>query len=557
MDLVAVVLFLAMYYLRPQDWGSLFANLRPVQLTMILGLFSLVTRDKGVRFKDLFRTPHDWAMLFFFAWLCLTSDQPFTNFKTISNLMLFYFVIVQTLNSVKRMEIFLSWWCLFIFIVAALAVSSEYGFDPFGSYNVTHWWMKDRLVLNLWIFNNPNSLAHSVVPVIPMIYFVVIWKRPLLMKQLGTAALSLPLYCIYLTVSKGAFLSGFATMIVTLTFGRPKWVQILIAILGIGLGTGALWALPRMGELNKSKSDEAIQGRIAAYTYGYKCVTTMWAGIGYNNWMGAFYAQSHRVRVVRDRHFVHGKLVTFRRLVSERYPKAAHGSFNNMGAELGFTGLALFFGMVWCSIRTLTTCTVGSVEEERVRRALFVLMITYLVSSWMVDFGYRPTFFMFTAATAAFHRHLRGIHRLQDIEIEAERAAAVPWWEKAKEERAKLAHAPAVAAVALPAPKPVPALPDGPVAAEETEALVPESAALLRLPKGKELKPAERTLPAWMKRAAEPVGPIPLRPIPAPEDDAPKTEVMNWNKIGLIDVGMATLLTYGAVCIWGYIIRSM
>ena len=568
MYLVAVILFLIMYYLRPQDWGSLLANLHFVQLTMILGLFSLVMREKGMRPKDLFRTPHDYAMVLFFAWLCLTSGSPIANFKTIANLMLFYFVIVQTLNSVKRLEIFLTWWCVCIFIVAALAVGSEYGFDPFGSYNITHWWMKDRLVLNLWIFNNPNSLAHSVVPVIPMLYFLLIWKRPLLIKNLGAASLALPLYCIYLTVSKGAFISGFATMLVTLTFGRPKWVQILIAVLAIGLGTGALYALPRMGELNKSKSDEAIQGRIAAYTYGYKCVTTLWAGIGYNNWMSGFYNQSHRPRIIRDRHFVHGRLVAFRRVITERYPKAAHGSFNNMGAELGFTGLALFFGMVWCSLRTLVTAKAASVEEERVRRILFVLVVTYLVSSWMVDFGYRPTFFMFTAATAAFHRHLRGMHRQQDLEIEAERAAAVPWWEKEKTERtlrsspnsaggilapevvpaaSLLAPVTAVTATLGTVASPVPSLALAP----------PNKDALLRLPSKAPPKMQERTPPAWMTKATEVVK---LRPIQTPAavpDESPIAQVIEWNKIGWFDVVMAIVLTLIVLRIWAYIIHAM
>ena len=407
MDLISVILFLAMYYLRPHEWPGPFSSLHPVQLTMIMGLAALASREKQVRLKDLVQTPHDYALIFFFAWLCFTSGSPYSNFKSIANLIVFYGVIVQTLNSVRRMEIFLTWWCVFILAVSLLAVASESGFDPFGSYQLTHWFMKDRLTLNLSIFNNPNALAHSVVPVIPMLYFLLLWKRPLLIKKLALLTLVPPLYCIYLTVSKGAFISGFATLIVTLIFGRPKYVQIAILTAAIVLGTGALYALPRMTELNKSKSDEAIQGRIAAYTYGYKCVTTMWAGIGYNNWMWGFYNQSRRYKIVKEPRMVNHVLTVRPRLVPERYAKAAHGSFNNMGAELGFTGLALFFGMVWCSIRTLTTCKVSDVEEERVRRILFVLMVSYLVSSWMVDFGYRPTFFMFTAATAAFHRHLR------------------------------------------------------------------------------------------------------------------------------------------------------
>jgi len=113
-------------------------------------------------------------------------------------------------------------------------------------------------------------------------------------RKIGAAAMVLPLWCIYLTYSKGAFLSGFVTTLATLVFGRPKVVQALILALGIGFGYGALYSLPRMKELHSAKTDPAIQGRVAAYTFGYRCVTTLPTGIGYHNWMPRFYEQSRR-----------------------------------------------------------------------------------------------------------------------------------------------------------------------------------------------------------------------------------------------------------------------
>ena len=89
MDIVSVILFLAMYYLRPQEWRAMLSSLHPGQVTMLLGIVSLLQREKAVRLKDLFRTPHDYAMILFFAWLCLTSNSPFENFKSIMNLIVF------------------------------------------------------------------------------------------------------------------------------------------------------------------------------------------------------------------------------------------------------------------------------------------------------------------------------------------------------------------------------------------------------------------------------------------------------------------------------------
>ncbi len=53
--------------------------------------------------------------------------------------------------------------------------------------------MKGRLILNLSIFNNPNGLGHSVVPAIPMLYYYLIYRRPILLRVLGFALMAIPL----------------------------------------------------------------------------------------------------------------------------------------------------------------------------------------------------------------------------------------------------------------------------------------------------------------------------------------------------------------------------
>ena len=528
MDLFAVILFLANYYLKPQEWAGFLSTLRPVQLSILLGIVGLMNREYRPRLKDLWQTPHDLALGLFFLWVIFTSGAPYTTFKAVSNLIVFYIVIVQTLNTIQRLKIFLNWWCAFIVIIAVLAVSSEFGFDPLESYELTHGWMKDRLSLNLSIFNNPNALAHSVVPAIPMLYFLLLWKRNLFMKKIAVAAFAAPLYCIYLTVSKGAFLCGFVAMMATLTFGRPKVIQIVLLGLGFGFGYGALYMLPRMSELNKAKSDEAIQGRIAAYTYGYKCVTTLPMGIGYCNWMEGFFKQSRRFKIVKEHRRTPNGYMIVRHLVPEHYRKAAHGSYNQMGAELGFTGLALFFGMVWCSLRTLCTAKTADPEEERIRRLLFVLNVTYLVSSWMVDFGYRPTFFMFSAATAAFHRHLRGIYRETEREVAEESALqAIPAW-KRRLRPAMLQGAEEPLAIEA-------------VAAVEPSAL---SVAVAQSPAG--LKPAQLT----------PSFPVKLRPIGTP-DEVLEIGTIDWNRFGILEMTMPFVIAWAVVRFWHHILQTM
>ena len=54
MDFTCIVLFLAIYYLKPQEWTSIFAHIRFVQLTMIAALGTLVFRERSLKARDFF-----------------------------------------------------------------------------------------------------------------------------------------------------------------------------------------------------------------------------------------------------------------------------------------------------------------------------------------------------------------------------------------------------------------------------------------------------------------------------------------------------------------------
>ena len=504
MDLLVVILFLVLYYLRPQEWPFGLGQVHFVQLVMLSGLAALSVRSRGFRLRDLFRTPHDWAVLAFWLWIVVSASAPWATFKDSANLYIFYMVIVQTLYSVPRLKLFVGWWTFLIAAVAALALLSLHGFDPLESFNITSGPMKGRLVLNLSIFNNPNALGHSLVPAIPLLYYFCIWKRPLVLRGIGTALIVMTGYCIFLTVSKGAFVSAAATIVATLSFGRPKAVQ--VAILGAALmfGGSVLYALPRMTELQKSKNDEAIQGRVIAFTHGYKMMTTTAHGVGFRGWQQSFLAGHYRFKQTH----------TDKDSLKKPQPiifKAPHSSYVCIGAELGYFGLFLLFGILYCCLRTLVTARTGTPDEERIRRILFVLIVSYMVSSWMVDFEYRPTFFMFAAATAALHRHLLGLHDEKDRELSEAAATALQ------------PHVPAWRARLVPQPALVGAL-----------AQMGLPAAVLTM----------EPLPAEEQKAASAAAPAPRI-------------AFAWNRIGLIDLALAAAMTYAAVRYWSYLLTRM
>lgn len=387
MDFASAIVFLVLHYLRPQEWNGALSQMRLVQLSMAFSIITIILRARGFQMRELLRTPHDWAMLGFFLWIVITSTNPLAALNDAARIFIFYVVIVQVLTTLPRISAFCGWWTFLIVAVAALALLQPVlGIDPFDSARLTEaHYNANRLSLNLSLFNNPNALGHNVVPCIPMLYYFCVWKRPLMIKEVAAFLFAVPLYCLYLTYSKGSFISGGIAALLTATFGRPRKIQILILAFGLTFGTSLIYLLPRMHQLDNSKKDEAIQGRVAAFTFGLHTIRTQPTGVGFRNWMSAFVATND-------------------------FSKAAHSSYVQTGAELGFPGFYLFLLNLYCCLRTLITAKTRNDEEERIRRTLFLLVITYMASSWMVDFAYRGGFFMFCAAIAAFHRHLHGMY---------------------------------------------------------------------------------------------------------------------------------------------------
>ncbi len=391
MDFTAVILFLMIYYIRPQEWIGAIATIRPAQLVMIFGLLALFFRDKPLRFRDLLRTPHDWAIIAFLVWLIFFSFGGTVSEKwgMTRGLLVFYIVIVQALNTMDRIERFLQWWVVMILVVSALAVLSMYGFDPTGGHDLTIAY-KNRLALGSSIFNNPNSLGHGVLPVVPLLYFLAVWKRPIFVKEMALLLFPVPLYCLFLTQSKGSYVSGAATLFLAMLFGRHWSVKILFIVLFMVFGVQLIYSLPRMGELQKGdvKAEGGIKGRVYAWKTGYKAFQAYPRGVGFQ---------------------------TFDKFTARegKWQMSSHSSFVMIGTELGKTGLFLCLGVLYCCLRTIMTAQCETVQEERIRRLVFTLVIAYIFSSFMVDFAYRATYFMQAAVVAAFHRILieRGVRR--------------------------------------------------------------------------------------------------------------------------------------------------
>ncbi len=484
MDFAAIILFLSFYYIRPQEIIDMLSSLHPVTLTMGMGIVGIMMREKELKLKDFFRTPHDWVMYSLIGWIVFASPDSWGAWADVKSFLVFYIVIVFSLTTIERLRRFLVWWTVMILLLAAVAVASEYGVDPLGNKDWTNANM-GRLCVDLSIFRNPNALGHNIVPGVMMAYFAFMWARPIFMQQMGVFILTLPIYCVYLTFSKGAFLSGFITSVTAFIFGRHVVVQAVVIWLAATVGWGALFMLPRMGTLQRNpQSDPGIAQRVVLWRHGLNRYRNETYGVGYMHWWADMYR-------------THGWI------------KAPHSTYVQVGAELGRTGFALYLAVIYVCLRTLVMARTASNEEERVRRMLFVLVLAYTVSSWMIDFGYRPTYFMFAATCAAFHRHLyfRG-KKSEPVVVESE---------------------------AIPQLQPV--TPGGAVMPIPAMASVMASA------------PSVTTIASAVPGKSVNVPPV--------DEIEPLPQGIRWNRIGLIDIAIVYLMTKAAERMWVYAIGNM
>jgi hypothetical protein len=510
MDFVALIIFLVIHYLRPQEWSETINSLRPVQVLACISVFAIIQRRQSVRLKDLWSAPQDYMVTAYFAWTVFASPSPLRTFSAIFPLVFFYFLGVLILNTLPRIRTLLNFWAFSIVCISALAIASTAGFDPFEGAPITNGHMKGRLILNLSIFNNPNALAHAIVPVIPMLYYLLFWRK-LFSKALIVVA-AIPLTCIYMTLSKGAFVCAAVIIYVMLTFGRPRTVQITMTVLAFVFGTTLLYSLPRMTELNTSKTDEAIQGRVAAFRFGLEQMNRLRFGHGLGNFSDEFYRRGPMRKVKRMGYTNHHLVV---RYVWEHYYKAPHSAFVQNGADLGYMGLFLFVGILYTCGRTLILAKVANDEEELIRRVLFAVLVSFAVSSWMVDFCYRATFFFIAAATSAFHRHLRG-----QFALPAARGAPDTMDEDAPRLiTVKRERSPAGSLLPVGAP---------------TIEIHPVSVATLS------------EAPARGRTEVD------VEPAPTPSRGS-----ISWERLRLADIAVTYLLTQLAVQFWIYLIRTM
>jgi hypothetical protein len=386
MNFRIALLVLGLYYLRPQDWfpGMLGWNLmRPVAL---VGLIALATRPQGAGFGSLIKTPIDWAMLLYVGFIVITAPEPIDTLKAMLPLAVFYLLTAQGIQERGELVSYFKWWAGLLVALAGIGVAGLYGIDLTGSRGIYES-MGERLAIGTYMHNNPNALGHSVITALPLAYALWFRDRDMGSRVVAVGMILLAGYCVVLTQSRGAFVVGVGATVLMVVFGKPKVVQVLVVAAAVVMGSTILAAMPRMG--GGLRSDEGVQGRMLVWEQARQVVEAKNTGEGYRKFDGVIrWRQGNRTLYLR---------------------KATHGSYIQIGADLGKYGLFFYLLVLWCCLRTTLMKLPRDDEEEvlvRARACLFLLLAAGVASGWMIDRAYHMEYFLLAGACSAFYRQV-------------------------------------------------------------------------------------------------------------------------------------------------------
>jgi hypothetical protein len=404
-DFICACLLIFLWIVRPQDIFSIISGVSLVKYLMYAGIIFTIRRPAGLNASKMFATPIDWMVTAYCAWAIYATPDHTGAFKEVFTYFSFHVVTALAITSWEKIEKYINIWLSCLAVLAVLAVSQHWGFELVkGSAELTAAF-HDRLTLNTWIFRNPNALGHGVLALIPagIAWYVMAGGKN---KVLGIAMIVLAVHCVLLTESKGAFLAGAGGLTLLFLFKRPVWFQVAMLVFVYGAGLAALKALPRMDTL--SKDDEGIQGRMIVWQQAKAAMENTSTGEGLKAFQGYV-----SIRVAKLHRTIH-------------IPIATHGSYVRHGADLGYVGVMLYVGIFYAGARTLLQAkTVPGSEAQRAQRAIYALLATTAISSWVVDRAYHMDYFLLSGLLSAFHRRFKPPEKIEGEEEQMEKTNSV------------------------------------------------------------------------------------------------------------------------------------
>jgi putative inorganic carbon (HCO3(-)) transporter len=349
---------------------------------------------ENVRTRRLY--PADKMLIVFSAWLfvsMVTAEYPEVSFDHWSDYyswILIYFLITNLINNERRYLVF-----LLAFLVYSTKMS-QHGFRSFverggafasyGASGAPGWFQNSgEFAIQMCIFFALSS------------YFVQVLK-PHWSRQKLLLFLFMPVsaaVCLVASSSRGGVL-GLIPVILWMLLKSRKRVKGLVLATVVGVSIWVLLPQEQKDRFSVMGEDDTSQSRLAYWEQGLDMMRNHpITGIGFKNWMG--YSVTHYPPFISTTGW-------------RPMWQLPHNIFIEVGAELGYTGLLLFFGLIGMTLytnhRTRKLSKLrpdGGKFATAIAHGLDAGMFGYLAAGFFVTVFYYPFFWINYAFTVALH----------------------------------------------------------------------------------------------------------------------------------------------------------
>ena len=386
---ICIAIYLILEYLKPEQAYRIFALL-PLLRFSLMGAIAGLFLDKTARLAN---SPFNWLICLFVlecvvsAWLAYDPAFAFSKFNIVTTWMIVFFLISSIVNTERRLFLFLLAYFLANFKMSQFGffswVGRGFGFASWGITGAGWFRNSGELGLEMSLF-----LSYTVCFIFFLRKYWGRWTRWFMYFVAISAA-----GCVIASSSRGAIV-GVVGMLFYLSFFSKKKLKGWV-ILAVVLSLAYLVLPPQMlARFHSAGNDATSLSRIEYWARARELIHQFpYFGIGYYNWIPYYRA-----------HFFDAALYW---RVEE-----AHNTYLQMGAELGYSGLAIFIIMVLCSFWVnARSAALSKREGFEFLRGMSIAMnaagVSLVLASNFLTAFFLPNYWIHFALTVCVHTAVR------------------------------------------------------------------------------------------------------------------------------------------------------
>ena len=376
----ALVLFMVIYYGRPEDWIPGLSN---VPLAKIAGILALLALVFSLRHIDN-RFPREVQYLFIMiGQLVLASIfSPLWRGGALiitldfAKILLIVIIIIMAVNTMRRLRLLIFVQTASMALIAAVTILKG---------RVLGGRLEGMLGGN---YSNSNDLALAMVISLPLCLGLLFLARNRAWKAAWALAMLAMAYVVFLTGSRGGFIALIITAIVFLWHfairGRRRYILVFIPLTGIILWLSSGDMLSRRLKGTVDEKDDAA----SAYDSAQQRQQLFWRSIDIT--------KAHPLFGVGPGNFEQ---------VSGDWHET-HNTFTQLSSEGGLPALILYvliLGQGFSNIRKTKRLAYRHTESKLLAGALHASLIGYIVGSVFASVGFQFFPYILVAYTAALY----------------------------------------------------------------------------------------------------------------------------------------------------------